>query len=282
MNEQRTDFSRVSMRRGFAWILASGDLLGRQLGPLAGVAGLWLLVSLIQFVPVVGPLILAIGMPLLTAGLLFAFHLVANGQSPSPSALFIGWRQPPIRFGLLALGLWVLLGFFAAAMIVFGWISAQVGAEALEQALQDPETMVQVLEGHSVMPGIVIGAAVAVIIMASLYFAIPLVLFRRQPAFRALGLSLKACLFNLPAMVAFIITVIILALALGLIMSVVVSFFTLALGEQIGGMLAQILVLVIMLFIQLLLAGAQYVAFRDIFGLDVPGPESADTGHLIA
>ncbi|GEM_PF-1161971 len=281
-NDNRTEYRKVSFFRGFGWILASGDMLGRGLGPLAGVAMVWLLVSLIQVVPVIGPLVLSLFMPLLTAGLLFSFHLVANGQSPTPTALFIGWRQPAIRFGLLALGLWVLVGMFLAATLALGWISSQIGAENLERAMENPELLPGLLEGASIMPGLLMGMGVAVIVMAALYFAIPLVLFRRLSALRGLGLSLKACLNNLPAMIGLVLAIIILGIAVGFILLLVSGLIGLALGDQVGGIIAQILFLIVALLVQLILAGAQYSAFCDIFGLQAPGPDSADTGHLVA
>jgi hypothetical protein len=150
----------VGFAAGLRWLPAGAELLFSALGPMAGVASLWLLVSLIAMViPVIGQIVLVLLTPLLTAGVLAAFDTVRGGSRPLPTVLFAGWRDPVRRRTLLVIGAFSLAGSMLAAMILIGWIGNQLGQDELEAAMRSQETLIQALSGVSIGGGLHAGRA---------------------------------------------------------------------------------------------------------------------------
>ncbi|QOC22314.1 hypothetical protein IC757_15045 [Wenzhouxiangella sp. AB-CW3] len=266
---------KIRFGRGLRWLPAGAELLFSSPGPLAGVAGLWLLVSLVAVIPIIGQGLLAVLTPLLTAGVLYACAQVAAGQRPAPTTLFAGWQDPQRRGMLLLLGLWGIVGSVVAVSILAGWLGAQLDAEQLEAAMASPEALAATLAETSVGGGVLLAALVMLLVMATLYFAIPLVMFARQPVMRSLLQSLQAILHNLLAFIGLGMAVFLFALAVGLILLVLSSVVSIALGE-VGAMLAQVLFLLVTMFVQMVMAATQYVAFRDVFELPTDGDDQGD------
>lgn len=256
----------VGFGAGLRWLPAGAELLFSALGPMAGVASLWLLVSLIAMViPVIGQIVLVLLTPLLTAGVLAAFDAVRGGRRPLPTVLFAGWKDPVRRGTLLVIGAFSLAGSMLAAMILIGWIGNQLGQDELEAAMRSQETLIQALSGVSIGGGLLLAALVFGLVLAAIYFAIPLVMFDRWPTLPALMTSFKAVLFNWTAFLGFGLAFLVFAAALGLILVLMTSVVALALGAF-GQFLGQVLFLVMTMFVQILMGGTQYVAFSQIFG----------------
>lgn len=257
---------RVRFGRGLRWLPAGAELLFSSPGAMAGVAALWLMVSLIAVVPIIGQGLLAVLTPLLTAGVLKACADASAGKRPAPTTLFSAWRDPQRRAGLLLVGLWGILGSVIAVSILALWLGAQLEPEQLEAAMSSPETLAGTLADTSIGGGLILAALVMTVVMASMYFAIPLVMFARAPVMSSLMTSIRAVLSNFTAFLGLGIAVLLFVLALGVIMGVLVSVFNLALGGA-GAMLSQVLFLLMTMFVQMVMAATQYVAFRDIFEL---------------
>lgn len=256
---------RVPIGRGVRWIADGANLLGHAPGPLAGIAALWLLVSMVQFFPLVGPLLLILFMPLLTAGLLTAFHRVARDERPGPLTLFDGWRNPQTRGPLIVLGLFVLLGLLAIMAVFSAWLGAGASADDLTRLAESPEALMAFMAERTLWTLIIPVAIIGAVILAGLYFGVPLVKFAgaRPPA--AVAASLRACLRNWAALLIFGLVATGVVLAGALIAMLIAAPLTLAFGEG-GGVLAQIPMMLIALILQLVLSGAQYRAFVEIFG----------------
>lgn len=276
---------RLRFGHGLRWLPAAAEVLSRQPSAFAGIAGIWLLISMLAVLfPVIGQLMLVIFTPLITAGLLIANDRVGQGLRPHPLTLFAAWKEPVTRLRLVLIGLFSLGGALAAAMVLVTWISAQLNPEALEslQALSDAEPEVQLealvdaLAGTSPGLGLVMAGLVFGLVLAAMYFAIPLIAFGRWSLWPSLAYSVKAAVINWRAMIGFFLAAIALLGGLFLIVMVLVSVFTLALGTF-GAMLAQVLMLILAMAVQLLMAGAQYQAFCEIFGWS-PGPEEPPPG----
>jgi hypothetical protein len=275
----------VGFAAGLRWLPAGAELMFSALGPMAGVASLWLLVSLIAMViPVIGQIILVLFTPLLTAGVLAAFDAVRGGRRPLPTTLFAGWKDPVRRTTLLVIGSFSLAGSMLAAMILIGWVGNQLGQEQLEAALVSQEAMIQALSGVSIGGGFILAALVFSLVLAAIYFAIPLVMFDRWPTLPALLTSFKAVIYNWAGFLGFGLAFLVFAAALGLILVLVVSVFALALGAF-GQFLGQVAFLVMTMFVQILMGGAQYVAFSQIFGwlpeTDAPSGGSDDDDRVV-
>ena len=271
---------RAGFAAGLRWLPAGAELLFAGLGPLAGLASLWLLISLVAVViPVIGQLFLVLLTPLLTAGVLVGYDQVRNGQAPTPLTLFVGWKDPRRRAGLLVIGAWSIAGSMLAAGVFIGWLGGQLSAEQLEAAMASPETLAQALEGASIGGGLLISGLIFALMISAIYFAIPLVMFERWPTMTALVTSIKAVIGNWAAFLGFGLAFILVAAGLGLIL-VLIMAVTMALG-QVGVIIGQVLILIATMFMQMLMAGAQYIAFCQVFGRNTDEGAS-DEDQLLA
>ena len=266
---------RIRFGRGLRWLPAGAELLFSNPAPLAGVAALWLLVSLIAVVPVIGQGLLAVLTPLLTAGALAACAEVAAGRRPVPTTLFAAWSDPQKRGALLLVGLWGIFGSVIAVSILALWLGAQLEPEQLEAAMASPEMLAAALAETAIGGGLVLAALAMAVVMASMYFAIPLIMFGRAPVMASLLTSIRAVLFNFTAFLGLGVAMVLFVGALGLVMLVLASVLGIALG-QFGAMLIQVLFLLMTMFIQMVMAATQYVAFRDVF--ELPG-DREDNGE---
>lgn len=279
MNRQ-PEIRRAGFARGLRWLLFGAELLGRGLRTLVPVAGLLLLVMMIQIVPLIGPAVLALLTPLLTAGLLAAFHKAARSESAGPGVLFAGWVDERSRIPLLLLGLWLMAGFLLAVLLLGLWIAPQVEETALEAAMDDPESMVRLLMGLDLAGGVVLAGLIVGVVLGGLYFAVPLVYFAHWPAGVSLFRSLKALVVNWAAFLGLFVAMLVLFMGLFVIVGVLAMILGLALGPA-GEFLIRIISILTGLFVQVLLAGAQYVAFREVFvwpESEDGSPESGDVG----
>jgi hypothetical protein len=271
---RQTRIRRVGFSAGLRWLPAGAELLFAGLGPLAGLASLWLLISLVAvLVPIIGQLLLVLFTPLLTAGVLVGYHQVRQGRAPAPLTLFAGWKDAQRRSGLLIIGAWSIAGSMLAAGVFVGWLGSQLSTEELEAAMQSPDRLVQALEGVSIGGGLLLSGLIFALVLSAIYFAIPLVMFDRWPTMTALLTSIKAVIGNWAAFLGFGLAFMAVAAGLGLIL-VLITAVTMALGQA-GVIVGQVIFLIATMFMQMLMAGGQYVAFCQVFGIagEDPSPE---------
>ena len=164
-----------------------------------------------------------------------------------------------------------MLGGLMAAVVLVSWLSNQIGTEALEAAVQSPDAMAQALSGASLGGGLLASGILMVLVLAGLYFAIPLVMFGKAGAVKAIVTSLSAVGKNWLAFIGFGIAAMAVAGGILIVLLLVSSVLTLALGTM-GSLFVQVLMLIAMMLFQILMAGAQYMAFCQIFGWS-PGLE---------
>lgn len=268
-----TDYriQRIGFRQGLAWIPASAEWMRRGFRPIFSIAALWLGISLIAVIPVVGQAILALITPMLTAGVMLAFDRLGEGKAPPPSTLFAAWADPVRRSRLLMLGVFGMIGGLMAALVLVSWLSSQLGADQLEAAVRSPEAMAEALAGASLSGGLLMSGAVMALVLGALYFAVPLVMFGRAAVLSALVTSLRAVLRNWIAFAGFVLTALGVAIGLFIVLLLVSSVLTLALGTF-GNFFVQVIVLLSVMLFQVLMTGAQYLAFSQVFGWS-PGLE---------
>lgn len=260
------NYRKPGFAAGLRWLPAAAEMLFSGFGPLAGLAALWLLVSMIALIPVIGQLAVMLITPLLTAGAIAAFAQVSAGRRPAPTILFAAWGRPNLRNRLLALGAFGILGSLLALLVVAGWLSGQVTPDQIQAAQQQsPQAMAEMLEQISFGPMLLVAAAILAVVMAAMYFAIPLVMFRDITTTGALTISLRAVVANWSAFLGFGLVVIAMVVALGLVFGVVMVTLSVALGTA-AQMIAQIVFMLVAMMVQVLMAGSQWVAFADIFG----------------
>ncbi len=255
---------RVGFMRGFKWLLFGADLTGRRPAALMPVAALFLLVSLVQVIPVVGPGLLVLITPLLTAGLLTAFWKVSHGQAIEPWVLFAGWQDERARGGLLTLGMWMILGLILAIWVLSLWLAPQLSPGQIERAMEDPEQLLQLLVETRWLGGVSLAGLVLAAVLGAVYFGVPLVRFNHFGVGPAMAWSLRAVIGNWAAFLGLTCSILVFSMAVGLLLGLISGLLGIALGALAGFPIKLLYVLTVML-VQVVMAGAQYVAYREVF-----------------
>jgi len=287
---------RVAFADGTRWLTGGADLLARGGGLMLRVAAWLVLITLIQVIPVIGVPLLVLISPALTAGMLGLFRRLDEGAAARPDQLFDGFRDTAVRTRLLVLGGLLLLGILAAVMTVGAWLAPQMDLEALSALMNDPQAMendpdrlFSLFEGVNLFGGLALGALVMGVVLGALYFGVPLVFFWNWPVVAALLWSLRAVLVNWLAFLGFGLVVFGLLFALGFVFLLTAGLLAFALGPA-GDFVGQLLSVLVSLFVQLLLAAAQWRAFRQVFptgdgagpGSDVETDNDPDRGAVDA
>jgi hypothetical protein len=210
-------------------------------------------------------LVVVLCLPVLSAGLLQAFFLAERGEKPMLAVLFMPFTAKR------SIGSLVLLG--AVAMVVALLFVTLVLAGQMVDI--DPDIIVRIEQGDldalalidpQVLETAVLSMALGAAISGMLtYFSVPLIWFRNQKMGSALIMGLKGLGRNWKPLL-------VIGLMLGLLAVPIVllfgSFYLSALSEGTASTLLGFLLLLLGPMFQLLLFGSQYLAFRDIFGLD--------------
>jgi hypothetical protein len=281
-----SDLSEKSIRklpaaRGLAWVSGSWHLVRRQ--PLR-----LLLVSLFfQFflsfsqADILGLLVI-LCLPALSAGMLHAFYIVEHGEKPMLAVLFLPFTAKNSVTRLLLLGGVVLvLGLLLVSFILAGQV-VDIDPQIISRIEQGDLDALQFID-PKVMESAVVAMAIAAAVSGAItYFSVPLIWFRKQATGKSIFLGLKAMGRNWKPLLVIGCLLGILAIPIAILFA---SFYLSALG---GGTASTWLAFVLLLLgplFQLLLFGTQYMAFRDIFGLDeatAVGSGKSTTDQLVA
>lgn len=265
------DFNKVPAARGLAWVTGSWGLVKRQ--PIR-----LLLISLfLQFflsfsqAGVLGLLVI-LCLPVLTAGMLHAFYSVERGEQPKLAILFKPFTSTGKLSKLLLLGAVVMvLGLLAITLVMSGQVMS-IDPDVLSRIEQGDLDALQLID-PKVMESAVFAMAIGAAISGSItYFAVPLIWYKKQGVVNAMVVGMKALARNWRPLLVIGALLGVLAVPIGLLLA---SFYLSALS---GGTASPILAFLLLLLgpmFQLLLFGTQYLAFRDIFGLD----SVTDTGE---
>ncbi|MFW5927386.1 MAG: hypothetical protein ACOCSR_04975, partial [Wenzhouxiangella sp.] len=171
---------RAGFGNGLRWLPRGAELLFSGLAPMAGIGALWLLISMLSVVPIIGQAIVALITPLLTAGVLAAYAELASGHRPAPTTLLVAWQDPARRAALLAVGLFGIVGSMLAVGVLAAWLGTQLEPGQLESAMGSPEALAATLAEVSLGGGVLLALVVITIVLAAMYFAIPLIMFRGE------------------------------------------------------------------------------------------------------
>jgi hypothetical protein len=269
---------KLPAARGLAWVSGSWGLVKRQ--PLR-----LLLISLFfQFLlsfSQMGPLgmVVILCLPVLSAGLLQAFFLVEHGEKPMLAVLFMPFTAKG------SIGSLLLLGGIAMAVALL-IVTLTLAGQMLDI---DPNIILRIEQGDldalqlidpQVLQSAVLAMAIGAAISGSItYFAVPLIWFRKHGVGSALIMGLKALARNWKPLL-------VIGLFLGLLAVPIVLlfgyFYLSALNEGAASAFLGFLLLMIGPMFQLLLFGTQYLAFRDIFGLDEAAVPAKADDQLVA
>ena len=272
-------FNKLPAARGLAWLAGSWQLVRRQPVRLLLISLFFQFFLSFSQADLVG-LLVVMCLPALSAGMLHAFYLVESGKTPMLAVLFMPFTAKVVISRLLLLGGMVLvLSLLLVSMTLAGQV-LDVDPQVLSRIEQGDLEALQYID-PAVMQNTLLSMALAAALGGMLtYFAVPLIWFRKQPVARAVLLGLKALGRNWRPLLLIGCLLGLLAVPIALLFG---SFYLSAIS---GGGSTWLAVLLLLLgpFFQLLLFGTQYLAFRDIFGLDEQpeGIEDASGDQLVA
>ena len=269
-------YQRVPAARGLAWLSGSWALVRRQPFRLLLISLFFQFFLSLSQADALGLLVI-LCLPVFSAGMLHAFLVVEQGEKPMLTVLFTPFTTRDSVSRLLLLGALVMvLGILLVSMVLAGQI-LDVDPEVLSQIEQGNLEALQMIDPQ-ILENTIIAMAIAAAVSGSIsYFSVPLIWFKKQAVSISVITGLRAMARNWRPLL-------VIGLVLGLLAIPVVllfgSFYLSAMG---GGTASTILTFMLLLLgplFQLLLFGTQYLAFKDIFGLDEAakntGKESAD------
>jgi len=255
---------KLPAARGLAWVSGSWHLFKRQ--PLR-----LLLVSLFfQFflgfsqADVFGLLVI-LCLPVLSAGMLHAFSMVERGEKPILAVLFMPFiARKGVGQLLLLGGVVMVLGLLVVSLVLAGQLVG-IDPEVLSRIEQGDLEAIQLIDPQ-IMESAVLAMAIGAAISGSItYFSVPLIWFRQLGMGGAVIVGLRALLRNWKPLLMIGVLLGLLAVPIILLFG---SFYLSAMGNENASSLLAFLLLLLGPMFQLLLFGTQYLAFRDIFGLD--------------
>lgn len=273
-------FRKLPAARGLAWVSGSWGLLRRQ--PLR-----LLLISLFfQFflsfsqADALGLLVI-LCLPVLSAGMLHAFFLVDRGEKPMLAVLFLPFTAKKSVSRLLLLGgVVMVLGLLVVSLVLAGQL-IDLDPEIISRIEQGDLDALQLIDPQIIQNAIMSMAVAAAVSGTITYFSVPLIWFKKQSVGSSVITGLKALGRNWRPLLVIGVVLGLVAVPIALLFG---SFYLSALSDGTASIwLASLLLLLGPLF-QLLLFGTQYLAFRDIFGMDdtVTGHDKNTGDQLVA
>lgn len=279
--DSNRQFRVVPASRGLAWLITAAGLVRRQVWRLLAVAVIVQMIMSLTRVPVLG-LIVALAIPILTAGMLQCFHQVRLGLPLSPIVLF-----SPLRATRLATRLFLLGGLIGLIAVVL--ISMMLSG--IEE-MSDPALLSRIEQGDleavfELDPAVIQRAFLAIIVAVAVsgtlgYFAVPLLWFRHLPVATAIATGLRALVRNWLAFLVLGLVLAALSIPLFLVLGLLVGISAVSGGP---GILQYAFFLLAVLIIQLLMFGTQYCAYAEIFSLGggpAPDEQAPPGGQLVA
>lgn len=266
---------KLPAARGLAWFSGSIALLKAQPARLLLIGlALQFLMGFSQF----GALgfLLLLALPALTAGVLQALSLVEHGYRPPFTTLFSAFPDAGRVLRLFILGAVSGIAAMLAAGALMSGALESMGPEALARLEQgDIQALAGVDPGQvrrlalGLVAGLFVSGAIA-------WFGIPLVWFTGRPVGRAIVEGIAGLVRNWQPL-----------LVLGLLLGIVavpvalaaVATMAAAYGAGRAVSLLTLVMLLLMVLYQMLLFGAQYCSFRDIFADAWPGADRPADGE---
>ncbi len=242
-------FSLVPAIEGFDWLRGSIRIFRSQWLRYTSIAALFLLVMQVASV-ISGGLLFVFLKPVLSVGFLAAAWHHERGELPQARHLFAGFKSN--LKALLPLGGVYLLGVLVAASIALAL--SGISMEQLMAADGQPK-----LGEEEQLRFMLITVVLTVPLTAALWFAPALIVFSDASFTQALLVSSRACVRNLPAMIAYGIAILLLLLAVVALASPVLFYFRSA---------ALMLMMVVAVPLTAVLMISDYVSYRRVFHRD--------------
>lgn len=255
---------KLPAARGLAWLSGSWGLFKRQPLRLLLISFFFQFILSFSQTGALG-LVVILCLPVMSAGLLHAFFLVEHGGKPMLAILFMPFTSKDSIGALMLLGAVSMLLALAVVSVVVAGQVLQIDPDLIARIEQGDLEALQMIDPRVVESAVLAMALGAVISGTITYFAVPLIWFRKRAMGNALIAGLKALASNWRPLLVIGLLLGLLAVPIGLMFG---YFYVSALSTGKGSSLIALLLLLVGPLFQLLLFGTQYLAFRDIFGLD--------------
>jgi hypothetical protein len=264
-------YARHDARRGAFWLKEAHAMLTAHRVPWLMLLLLYyLVVGIVDIIPLIGQFGLPLLKPVFAVGFLAAAWNQDRGGTPDLRFLFQGFRSN--LWALLPLGAFMLVGI-SVAVLATSLVDGGKLLEVLSGKLKLDEA---VLATGEVQAAMLFAAVLALPVILALWFAPGLVVFHDCRAPEALALSLRAAIANWQAVsvygaLVFLFGGVLPGIATAIIAAVVPSEF--ALVVAVAFLLPYVFLFVATLHV------SDYVSYRDVFhsGERVQDPAAAPT-----
>ena len=260
-------FTRHGAARGFAWLKDSYAMFRSvRLAWILLLASYYLMLTMINFVPLVGGFAVPLLKPVFAVGFLAAAWTQERGGVPAIRQLFQGFRSNFLA--LSALGIVFVVG----TLIAVGSTAAIDGGKLFElianPAPQDldeaavAQRLSDTLSDTRVQLGMLVAALCAIPTLLALWWAPALVVFQDASAVTALAASLRAAVANWRPIIRYAVSVFFFG---GVVPVLGGTIIALVVPPPVGRALALGLMLPYELCFVATLQIADYVSYRDVF-----------------
>jgi len=247
----------LSATAGWRWLTDSWRIYRRAPAQLLFVVSLyWIVVLVLNIVPLVGPLMAAIAIPGLSVGVMNACRDLDEGRVPPTNALFSAFRgsgQTLLTLGVLYLSLTMLVLLLAALVDGGEFVRSLMTGKRPDDAAVE--------SGDSLWSALLLFSLLLPLMMAY-WFGPMLAAWYRLPAIKALFFSLVACAMNWKPFLVY---------ALSLLAMVVIPFVALGVAVEVFPRAAStfsfLLSLPVLLCFVPVVFASFYVSYREIFGV---------------
>lgn len=243
-------------RRGWRWLTDGFAIFRRnQLRLSLAVLGYWIVMALINAVPLLGQLAATLLIPVFSVSLMNACRLLEQGTPLPPQLLFSGFQQN-LR-ALLTLG----AVYIAASVAILAIVAAADGGVLFRLVVLAESPPEEVLTSNSVMFAGQLALVLFAPLMMAFWYAPVLVAWHDLSVGKSLFFSFVACLRNWRAFLVYSASIAVVgALLPGLLVGVFSAMFA---GG--AGLLSVALTSLIVLVLLPTLYASFYVSYRDVF-----------------
>lgn len=250
-------FARYDARRGALWLTKAHAMLSAYRVPWLMLLLLYyLVVGIVDLVPIVGQFGLPLLKPVFAVGFLAAAWQQERGGAPELRFLFHGFRAN--LWALLPLGAFMLIGI-SVSVLATSLVDGGKLVDVLSGRVKLDETL---LAAGDVQAGMLFAALLALPVILALWFAPGLVVFQDCSAAEALAVSLRASIANwrpiaVYGTLVFVFGGLVPGVVTGIVAAVVPAEF--ALVVSVAFLLPYVFLFVATLHV------SDYVCYRDVF-----------------
>ncbi|MFA9459469.1 BPSS1780 family membrane protein [Thiohalorhabdus methylotrophus] len=201
--------NRVAASRGFGWYAEGWSAFREAMGSwVLAAVGYLLIMLVLNFLPLLGPIVGAMIGPGLLAGFLVMARAARGAEEVRAGMLFRGLSNGDTRGPLLVLGAVALAGTLLAGLILVYTSTGEIAPGGAGTGT--PQTGGAMPAASASLGGIIGAVLVALLVTFALLFAIPLVTFQDMDPATAMRQSFMASIRNLAPVLLFLVLYLIL------------------------------------------------------------------------